>query len=218
LGSRAGTAGELLPVADGVWCLRRPGRRLGAGPSCSYLVAADGGMVLVDPAAGTAEAAAGLRPVSDVLLTHCHGELGQAGAALRSAGARLHYHPAEAPLLGGRAGEADVLVRDGDVVAGAFQVVATPGHSPGHVCYFHTPTGSLFAGHALVVAGGELRLGARPAAADVPAARRSIARCLELPIKHVCPASRRPLSDGAGEKALAVRSRLLTGARWPLLG
>ena len=182
------------------------------------MVAGDDGMVLVDPGPGTAAAAAGLRPVSDVLLTHCHGQPGQAGASARDAGARLHYHPAEASLLGGRAAEADVLVRDGDLVAGAFQVVATPGHSPGHVCYFHTPTGTLFAGHALVVAGGELRLGARPAAAEVPAARRSIARCLELPIEHVCPASRRPLSEGAGVKALAVRSRLLTGARWPLLG
>ena len=86
------------------------------------------------------------------------------------------------------------------------------------VCYFHAGTGTLFAGHALTVAGGELRLGARPAAADAPTARRSVARCLELPIQRICPGRREPLTERAGEKALVMRSRILTGARWPLLG
>jgi glyoxylase-like metal-dependent hydrolase (beta-lactamase superfamily II) len=230
---RTGTGGELLPVVDGIWCLRQAGRRsaggglfrFGAGASCSYLIAAADGIVVVDPGPGAASMAATLATlgrgpagVSAILLTHWHEEMG--AADLRDlTGAPLHYHPAEAPLLAGRGQEADVLVRDGDQVAGGtLRVVASPGHSPGHVCYFHPSTGTLFAGHALTVAGGELRLGARPAAADVPAARRSIARCLELPIEHVCPGRREPLSDRAGEKARATRSRILTGARWPLLG
>jgi glyoxylase-like metal-dependent hydrolase (beta-lactamase superfamily II) len=222
---RLGAGGELLPVADGIWCLRQAGRRLGAGASCSYLLAEGEGIVVVDPGPGTASTAATLATlgrgpagVTAILLTHWHPEL--AAADLRTlTGAPLHYHPAEAPLLAGREERSDVLVHDGDEVAGGtLRVVASPGHSPGHVCYFHLPTGALFAGHALTVVGGELRLGARPAAADVPAARRSIARCLELPIRHICPGRREPLSERAGEQARAVRSRLLTGARWPLLG
>ena len=57
-----------------------------------------------------------------------------------------------------KAVSADVLVNDNDLVLGRFRVVETSGHTPGHLAYFHEPSGVLFAGDALAVIGGEASL------------------------------------------------------------
>jgi glyoxylase-like metal-dependent hydrolase (beta-lactamase superfamily II) len=112
---------------------------------------------------------------------------------------------------------ADMLVDDGDVIAGGFRVVFTPGHTPGHLAYFHEPTGALFAGDALAVVGGELRFMARPVTLELSDARRSMARLLDLPIRYVCPGHRAPLTDGVDEQLRSLRERV-GGSTWPLLG
>ncbi|WP_165759470.1 MBL fold metallo-hydrolase [Mycobacterium decipiens] len=112
---------------------------------------------------------------------------------------------------------ADVLVRDGDLVLGQFRVVATPGHTPGHVAYFHEPTGVLFAGDALAVVGGKLRFMARPVTLDLETARASMAALVELPVRYVCPGHRRPLTEGVDEQLRSLEKRMLKTA-WPLLG
>jgi glyoxylase-like metal-dependent hydrolase (beta-lactamase superfamily II) len=112
---------------------------------------------------------------------------------------------------------ADVLVRDGDLVLGQFRVVETPGHTPGHVAYFHEPSGALFAGDALAVVDGKLRFMARPVTLDLEEARASMATLVELPTRCVCPGHRTPLTDGVEQQLRSLRERVQETA-WPLLG
>lgn len=114
--------------------------------------------------------------------------------------------------------EATRLISGGDFLAGEFDALPTPGHTSGHLSYFHRPTRSLFAGDALAVIGSSIRFMARPVTEDLHAARESMLRCLELPIQFVCPGHRRPLAQDVAGQCARMRDRLLNGGRWPLLG
>jgi glyoxylase-like metal-dependent hydrolase (beta-lactamase superfamily II) len=117
-----------------------------------------------------------------------------------------------------RAVDAQRLVRDGERLLGDFEVVATPGHTPGHVAYYYRPASALFAGDALAVIDGQVRFMARPVTSDVTAARESLRRCLELHPAIICPGHREPLTTGVAEACDAMRRHLEAGGRWPLLG
>lgn len=117
-----------------------------------------------------------------------------------------------------RAVAADVLVRDGDRIDDDFDVIETPGHTRGHVCFYYRPERMLFAGDALAVIRGRVRFMARPVTPDVPAARRSMEKCLDLPIDHVCPGHRMALSVDAGARCREMLERLRAGCVWPLFG
>lgn len=246
---------QLLSITDGVWCFRQR-----SYVCCSYAVADDQGLVLVD-AGMTSDAAAvcnGLamldRTPSDVhtiLLTHWHNDHAAGAALMKSlSGAKVYYHGRERPYFmretarGGFPGwlsrqvpergplvlargllsaatstavAADVLVRGGDLVPGDFRVKETPGHTPGHVAYFHEPTGVLFAGDALAVVRGKLRFMARPVTLDLPDARASMAALLALPVRYVCPGHRTPLTKDVAAQLDSLRERV-AGTNWPLLG
>jgi glyoxylase-like metal-dependent hydrolase (beta-lactamase superfamily II) len=109
-------------------------------------------------------------------------------------------------------------VQGGDTLPGGFEVLDTPGHTVGHVSYYHAPTRTLFAGDALAVVHGRLRLMARPVTEDLAAARASVIRCLDRPLAAICPGHREPLTQNVP----AERDRLLalarSGAPWPLFG
>lgn len=114
--------------------------------------------------------------------------------------------------------EADHFVDDGDTVLDDFEVIATPGHTPGHVSYFYRPERALFAGDALAVIGGRIRFMARPVTLDLEAARRSMAAILAREPQCVCPGHREPMTDGADAACRAMRDHLERGGSWPLLG
>jgi glyoxylase-like metal-dependent hydrolase (beta-lactamase superfamily II) len=114
--------------------------------------------------------------------------------------------------------EATQFVGEGDVVAGAFDVIETPGHTAGHLSYYYRPGRVLFAGDALAVIGGRLRFMARPVTEDLAAARASMLRCLDRPVEAVCPGHREPLARGAAEECRRMRDYVAAGRRWPLLG
>ena len=100
-----------------------------------------------------------------VLLTHAHFDhIGGAADLLEATGAPLAIHADEVPLLqaggGARAfGVAlrpvpppDVLLRPGQPFsAGAlhFDVLFVPGHTPGHVAFYHAPGQAVFSGDVL---------------------------------------------------------------------
>lgn len=109
-------------------------------------------------------------------------------------------------------------VRDGDVVLGDFEVVDTPGHTEGHVSYFHRPTKALFAGDALAVIAGRLRFMARPVTPDRPRARASMLRLLDLPADHICPGHREPLAGGAAAERARMKQYIASGGKWPVFG
>ena len=110
------------------------------------------------------------------------------------------------------------IVDDGELVLGDFEVVATPGHTPGHVSYFYRPARVLFAGDALAVVDGSLRFMARPVTPDLTSARASVAKCLSLNPAIICPGHREPLVDNVDEACAAMRATLDAGGPWPLLG
>ena len=117
-----------------------------------------------------------------------------------------------------RAVAAQHFVDDGDIVLDDFDVMATPGHTAGHVSYFYRPEAALFAGDALAVIDGRIRFMARPVTLDVPEARRSMEKILAREPSCVCPGHREPLVEGADAACRAMRSHLASGGEWPLLG
>jgi hydroxyacylglutathione hydrolase len=146
-------------------------RALVAGPLDNnvYLAACPmtGRALLIDPAAAASrilEAAVGLQ-VEAILLTHGHHDhLGAARSVARVLGAPLRLHPADAALA---ALPGTRPLADGEQIACgtlALEVLHTPGHTPGSVCFLAGAT--LFSGDTLFPGG--------PGATDGPAAFRAV--------------------------------------------
>jgi glyoxylase-like metal-dependent hydrolase (beta-lactamase superfamily II) len=107
--------------------------------------------------------------VAQILLTHAHFDHMAAAAGLMQAtGAPLFVHPAEQPLLAAGGGATlfgfpapDVpaavshLADGQDIAIGdvVLQVIHTPGHSPGSVCFYAASEGILFDGDVLFANG-----------------------------------------------------------------
>jgi glyoxylase-like metal-dependent hydrolase (beta-lactamase superfamily II) len=109
-------------------------------------------------------------------------------------------------------------VSDGDEPVEGFEVIGTPGHTPGHVCYYYRPERALFAGDALAVIGDKIRFMSRPVTPDLSAARKSMRRCLDREIDILCPGHRTFLTDDVPAQCRAMRTHLDQGGAWPLFG
>jgi hydroxyacylglutathione hydrolase len=104
-----------------------------------------------------------------VLDTHAHFDHTDAnGAIVEATGAPLALHPEDLPLLEAAGGAAlfgmhadpspppDLELSDGDALeigTLSFQVLHTPGHTPGHVCFYEPDEGVLFDGDVLFYRG-----------------------------------------------------------------
>ena len=167
----------------------------------TYVVALDGAAecVLIDPGAEYAAVNGAVcgRKVTAVLLTHAHFDHMLYARPWLKEGVRLYVHEKDAAALGnpelnlsGIVGaqltlpQADVLLKDGDKVEEAgicFDVLHTPGHTPGSVCYLHEK--SLFCGDTLFYQGyGRVDL----AGGSETAMMASLARLMKLPDDTVC--------------------------------
>ena len=167
----------------------------------TYVVALDGAAecVLIDPGAEYAVVNGAVcgRKVTAVLLTHAHFDHMLYARPWLKEGVKLYVHEKDAAALGnpelnlsGIVGaqltlpQADVLLKDGDKVEEAgicFDVLHTPGHTPGSVCYLHEK--SLFCGDTLFYQGyGRVDL----AGGSETAMMASLARLMKLPDDMVC--------------------------------
>jgi glyoxylase-like metal-dependent hydrolase (beta-lactamase superfamily II) len=168
-------------------------------------------------------------PIARLLLTHAHGDhigsldalaaaLGQPQVAIGKRDARLlPKKPAQdrsldagepqCKLKGGFPGAVTKpthLLSDGELY-GSLRVVATPGHTPGHMAYFDERDGTLYAGDELFTLGGEVTIsgfGPRrfPFTPLVtwhrPTAVASARRLLELPIQRYASGHGRIIEGG----------------------
>jgi glyoxylase-like metal-dependent hydrolase (beta-lactamase superfamily II) len=157
-------------------------------------------------------AAIGKRPadVQRIVLTHAHGDHAGGAAEMASrTGAPLAIHEDDAQYLeagrhprpdpstlGGRllsrlgptfpAATAGERLTDGQVLTagGGLRVVATPGHSPGHISLLHEPTGTLVTGDAIFNVLG-LRYSPKPLCNDFRLCRRTAHVLAELEYERV---------------------------------
>jgi len=187
----AGTAAEPLPVN-------------------SYLVCPPqgGSAVLIDPGADDERFAAAAQgaPVRLILNTHGHRDHSAGNAACRKRfGAKLAAPAADRPLYeeSGSAAQVDIWLQDGQLLDGggfSIRVLATPGHTPGSVCFLIG--GQLFSGDTLMAGS----VGRVPEARDEAKALQGLVRVirqrlLTLPADTpLWPGHGRPSS--LGEEAL----------------
>jgi glyoxylase-like metal-dependent hydrolase (beta-lactamase superfamily II) len=149
-------------------------------PMNCYLVVEDDGLTLVDsttssPADDVAAMVKQLgKQLSRIALTHAHGDHvgGIAGVRQRFPGVEVSIGQRDAPILAGDKTllsaepqtevkgyfvkvdwKPDRLLQAGDRV-GSLEVVASPGHTPGHVALLDVRDRSLIAGDALQTRGG----------------------------------------------------------------
>ncbi|QCC60936.1 MBL fold metallo-hydrolase [Natrinema thermotolerans] len=175
------------------------------------LVETERGPILID--AGPEGAREGIRThlrslgyeLTDVwliLVTHHDGDhAGGLAALLEDVDAVVATHRAEAPYV---CGEREPIKGDGDryppadvdieladgvrfpTLAGPMEVVATPGHAPGHVSLYLPEGNLLIAGDALVADGDEPLSGPKPHfTPEMEQATESVGRLADREIDHV---------------------------------
>ncbi|MGD8562686.1 MAG: MBL fold metallo-hydrolase [Desulfarculaceae bacterium] len=103
-----------------------------------------------------------------IVLSHSHPDHLEAAAELQGQGARVAIHPVEAQYMDGEGRQlaaalgmpapeltADIFLEEGELEVGqeTFQVIHTPGHSPGHICLYQPRLKALFSGDLVFVQG-----------------------------------------------------------------
>jgi glyoxylase-like metal-dependent hydrolase (beta-lactamase superfamily II) len=101
----------------------------------------------------------------------------------------------------------DRLVEDGEDL-GSWQVVHTPGHTPGSVCFYHPERKLIIVGDALNFRRG--RLGAPPPmfTPDMAEAHASIRKIAALDFEICCFGHGPPLAENAGRRVRAFAESL----------
>lgn len=81
--------------------------------------------------------------------------------------------------------DVDATVRDGDVLpwCGGAEIIATPGHMPGHLSVYIKKHKTLITGDALIAIHGRLRIANPSYSLDIAEAKRSVAKLLAYDIE-----------------------------------
>lgn len=136
-----------------------------------------------------------------------HGDHVGGLAEVFAAAPKAKYYAGEADITGIDT-EADLTaVGDGDEVFG-LHVVATPGHTAGHVSTFDPESGLFVAGDALTTANGMVT-GPNPQfSSDHPMAIESVRKIAGLAVKSVLPGHVLPVEGDAGTQLRALATSL----------
>jgi glyoxylase-like metal-dependent hydrolase (beta-lactamase superfamily II) len=185
--------------------------RVDLGFVSAYILARGGEAAVVDT--GTAEseddvAAAleriglGWNAVGHVIVTHKHGDhMGSLGAVLEAAPAATGYAGAE-DLAAISSPRPLVAVADGDQVFG-LTIVATPGHTAGHVAVLDEVGGILVAGDALGTGGGAVQGPNSQFTEDMATALASVAKLGTLEFDTLLVGHGDPIVGGASDLVAA---------------
>ena len=164
-------------------------------------------------AAVMADAGVGVGDLKRIVLTHQDiDHVGSLPDLVQASGALVLAHEVEAPFIDGterpRYDRPDVLQQFPQMatfidrlkelhvdealpddarldIAGGVRVVATPGHTVGHMCLYLERTRTVIAGDALLAEEGRLQGPSANATADMPTAVRSVARLAELDVDAI---------------------------------
>lgn len=179
----------------------------------AYVVMRDGQAAVVDTGVEGSEgdiltvlAAGGLgwQAVSDIVVTHNHGDHAGSLPAVSDLAADAAIHAGEGDIPSMRASRPITAVGDGDVVFG-LQVVTTPGHTPGHISLVDPVARFMLTGDALVGDGSGGLAGPPPEfTAHMPRAIESVAKLAAFDVEQVLVCHGFPTSAGSAElQALA---------------
>jgi glyoxylase-like metal-dependent hydrolase (beta-lactamase superfamily II) len=188
--------------------------RVNLGFVSAYVVVRGGAAAVVDTGVpGSAEkigeviAAAGLdwSAVGDVILTHQHPDhAGSAEAILeRTPGARVWLGEADIPAV--RLSKPIMPAADGDDIFG-LKVVATPGHTAGHISLLDPVMGVLFTGDSAFNTNAALTAVNPQFTADTAQANASFRKMSELSFDKVMFGHGEPIESGGADafKGLAA--------------
>lgn len=186
--------------------------RVDLGSVSAYVLVRSGEAAVVDTglpgsedAIGSALEGIGLGwgSVGHVVFTHLHPDhAGSSEAVLALATDATGYAGAE-DIPGIAAPRPLRAVADGDAVFG-LRIVATPGHTPGHVCVHDEVGGVLVAGDALGTAGGEVVGPNASFTEDMEEAMRSVVKLGRVTFETLLVGHGDPITAGASELVAAL--------------
>ncbi|MDD1645984.1 MAG: MBL fold metallo-hydrolase [Methanomicrobiales archaeon] len=167
------------------------------------------------------------RSVTDlhtIILTHYHMDhVGNVPALVRATGAQVVIHEGDAPYLSGEKSmplpswprsllirmvkpflgwspvRPDILLRDGDTIAG-LTCIHTPGHTPGSICLFDPEEKVLFSGDTLLTERGRIQGPSERSSARQEEATRSLARIASLDFEILLPGHGEPVGPEASAR------------------
>jgi glyoxylase-like metal-dependent hydrolase (beta-lactamase superfamily II) len=208
----AGPSGGSAPPASGSSAAATTWTRVNLGFVSAYILARGGEAAIVDTGVPGSEGAiqAGLQGagldwsnVAHVILTHKHGDhAGSIGPVLTNAATATGYIGA-GDLAAVSAPRALTALNDGDRVFD-LRIVATPGHTRGHISVLDEAGGILAVGDALRTDTGQLT-GSNPQfTEDATQAGATIVKLGGLTFETLLPGHGEPITSGAAAQVKAL--------------
>ena len=186
--------------------------RVNLGFVSAYILSRDGEAAIVDTGVAGSEGAIGESlkaigldwpAVGHVIVTHMHGDhSGSADTVMTNAAGATGY--AAAPDVGAFATPRPfTTVADGDQVFG-LRIVATPGHTPGHISVHDEVGGLLIAGDSVVIRNGVLQGPDPDNSMDMPTALASVKKMAGLTFETLLVGHGDPITTGASAEMAKV--------------
>lgn len=187
-------------------------QRANLGFVSAYVLVRGGEAAIVDTGTagstgkiGEALVAAGLEwpAVAHVILTHKHGDHAGSIAGVLEEAADAAVYAGEADIPNIQSPKPITAVADGETVFG-LRVVATPGHTAGHIAMLDEAGGILVAGDALGTSGGTLA-GSNPSfTEDADAAKATVVKLGKLTFETLLVGHGEPILEGASAQVAAL--------------
>jgi glyoxylase-like metal-dependent hydrolase (beta-lactamase superfamily II) len=193
-------------------------------------------------AAALAEADLQVQDIKRIILTHQDiDHVGSLHDLVRATGAQVMAHATEIPAIDGtaqprfaspellnqrpalrtlveglRPTPVDTPLQDGTRLdlAGGVRVIATPGHTPGHISLYLERTGALISGDALTASEGRLMGPNEGATPDMAAAGQSIGKLADLDVRAIVCYHGGVLQEDTHEQLRRVAEAV--AARWSM--
>jgi glyoxylase-like metal-dependent hydrolase (beta-lactamase superfamily II) len=187
-------------------------QRANLGFVSAYVLVRAGEAAIVDTGVAGSEGAihdaltaAGLDwpAVGHVILTHRHGDHAGSVDAVLTAAPEATAYAGEADIPAISAPRPITAVADGEMVFG-LRMVATPGHTPGHIAVLDDVGGILVAGDALGMASGTLSGPSPQFTEDEAQAKDSIVKLGKLTFETLLVGHGEPILEGASAQVAAL--------------